>query len=202
MLNHERIKMIRIPLALAALSLAALSAHAGDFYGGASLGASHFRVNDSDYTSAGFGLRSSDNNDTGFKLYGGYQLNANIAFEGGWVDLGKAKASVTYSGVPMDLSIKGDGLFVDAIFHAPVAQNVSLFGKVGAFRGKARISASSGGISAADSDSGTDYNIGFGATYAFNPKLALRAEWERFRFNVFDGKADTDLLSVGVNFKF
>lgn len=51
-------------------------------------------------------------------------------------------------------------------------------------------------------DSGTRAKAGLGAEFAINPKLGLRAEWERHRFDMFNDRTNVDLWSVGVRAKF
>lgn len=174
---------------VAALLAATAGAQAADFYVGGSVGSSKYHADDDG------GVRFVDKTDTGYKAFGGVQIIPNFAVEFGYVDMGKLRAEVT----PFSVDLKGRGVFVDAVGLLPVTDTVTLFGKVGAFNGK--VKGSVNGIDAGD-DSGTDVKFGLGASFAVTPKIAIRAEWERYRFNVFDDKGDTDLASVGVSFKF
>lgn len=176
-------------LAAAAVALlSASAAQAADLYGTASLGLSKWHVDDEP------GI-SIDKTDTGVKLGLGAQLTPNFAVEGGYVSLGKAKLTGAGGGSG---SVKGTGLFVDLVGSLPVGSDVSLFAKLGVFHGKAKGSA--GGVS--ESDSGTDAKFGFGASYALSKTTQVRAEWERYRFNLSGDKGDVDLVSVGLNFAF
>ena len=182
--------MFRIQhIAVAALVAAgSMAAHAADFYVGGSVGTSKAHYED---VPSGFTL---DDTDTGFKLYGGAQFTPNFSLEGGYVDLGKATLST--SGVTGSQS--GTGFFLDAVGEFPLSKGFSLFGKLGVFHGESKIEA----LGLSDKDSGTDVKFGFGGSYAINKNLSVRAEIERFRFNVFDDKGDVDLLSIGLNYRF
>ncbi|MBP6898995.1 MAG: porin family protein [Burkholderiaceae bacterium] len=181
-MNHRQL------LAATAITLlSATAAQAAELYGTASLGRSDWKVDDEP------GI-SIDKTGTGFKLGLGAQLTPNLAVEGGYVSLGKARLS----GAGGSGSVKGQGVFADLVGSLPINSEVALFAKLGVFHGKAKASAS--GIS--ESDSGTDAKFGFGASYALSKTTQLRAEWERYRFNLSGDKGDVDLLSVGLNFAF
>ena len=38
--------------------------------------------------------------------------------------------------------------------------------------------------------------------YDFDPKLGIRGEWERYRFDALGTKSNADMYSVGLNYKF
>ena len=95
-------------LTLAILSVAAMSASAqsstqyqepGFFYGGVSAGEARAKVDEPGVANSLLGANgpansfSSDEKDTGYKLFGGYQFNRNIAVEGGYYELGKSSFS-------------------------------------------------------------------------------------------------------------
>lgn len=184
-------------LATAVLALAASTgAHAADLYVGGSLGQSSWKVDQEPGVSL-------DKNDTGFKLLLGAQFSPNFAVEGGYVDLGKAKLSGSVGETLINGDIKGSGFFVDAVGKLPLSPQWAVFGKLGVFNGKAKLSGTtSTGQSGSDSDRGTDIKYGLGAEYALSKTVAIRGEWERYRFKVWGDKGDVDLVSVGVTFGF
>ena len=49
---------------------------------------------------------------------------------------------------------------------------------------------------------GNGLKVGLGAQYALTPKLALRAEWERYRPETFNTKPNIDQYTVGVRVAF
>jgi OOP family OmpA-OmpF porin len=52
------------------------------------------------------------------------------------------------------------------------------------------------------SDRSTNWKLGAGLQYAVNQNVAIRGEWERYRFDSFGGQPKSDLYTVGVNYKF
>ena len=190
-------QLVAVALATVVLST---GASAADLYGHVSLGPSSWKVD-------GQGTTALDKNDTGLKLVLGAQLTPNVALEGGYADLGKARVSGYANGFRVDATIKGSGVFADVVGRAPLTPEWGVFGKLGVFNGSAKVSgtvsgAFSGSGSGSTSDSGTEVHVGLGADCALSKSLQLRAEWERFRFNVFADKGDVDLLSLGLNYRF
>jgi OOP family OmpA-OmpF porin len=165
---------------VSAAALAALSVHAEGPYVGGSLGPTRYKGPD-------IGGLSTDRSSTGGKLYGGYEFTPNVAVEAGYADVGKAKSTAG--------DVKGRGIFVDAVGKVPLTDSLSALGRVGAFNGRARTSGGS-------SQSGTNLKYGLGLQFDLNKQAAIRGEWERYRFKAFDTKADADMVSVGLNYKF
>ena len=58
--------------------------------------------------------------------------------------------------------------------------------------------------SSSASDNNTNVTFGFGARYDIMPRLAVRAEWQRFSKVGSDdtGKGDIDVLGLGVLYRF
>lgn len=187
------------------LGLAAIPSmvQAEAWYAGASVGQSKAKgiICDLDITC------SSDDTDTGWKIYGGYQFNPNGAVEFGYVDLGKVKASGTDSFLgAASIDWEASGFTAALVGSLPVGQNFGLMGKLGLFHWDLDANASSSVFgSGSDTASGTDLTYGLGLKYDFSKTVGVRAEWERFK-DVGDdnttGQGDIDLLSVGLVFKF
>ena len=167
----------------------AAGAEAGDkrFYAGASIGEASADACDELKSS---GATSCDDSDTGWKIFGGYQLTENFAAEGAWVDLGEVSAT----GPGGSAGIEIDGVMIDAKGILPINDQFGVFGKLGFIMWNAD---GTGGISGTDDD-GTDLAYGLGAHYMFNEQLGIVGEWERFDL---DGE-DVDLLSAGAIVKF
>jgi OOP family OmpA-OmpF porin len=187
------------------LGLAAVPSmvQAENWYAGASAGQSKADIGDCDLDIS----CSSDDTDTGWKIYGGYQFNPNGAIEFGYVDLGKAKASGTDSFLGVtSVDWETTGFTAALVGSLPVGQNFGLMGKLGLFHWDLDVNVSSSVFgSGSDSSSGTDMTYGLGLKYDFSKTVGARAEWDRFK-DVGDdnttGQSDVDLLSVGVVFKF
>lgn len=165
---------------VSAVAVAAFSAHAEGLYVGGSLGTSRYNGPD-------VGGLSTDSSSNGGKLYGGYGFTPNFGVEAGYADLGKAQSAAG--------DVRGHGIFVDAVGTVPLSEGLSALGRVGLFNGKAKSSFGT-------SDSGTNYKVGLGLQYDFNKQTGIRGEWERYRFDALGTKANTDLYSIGVNYKF
>lgn len=190
------------------------------FYAGASLGQAKV---DSDANSLSSDLMaigvsnvstSQDNNDTGWKVFGGYQFNPHFGVEWGYADLGKYMATATGQLRGVAISARGNvdayAVFADVVGHIPLINNaLSIFGKAGVAYTKTKLnaSASGGGVSASSGDSDGEVvpKLGLGVRYSLTRQFAVRAEYERY-FNVGDknktGESDVDMWSIGVMVDF
>lgn len=216
-------KFIRASGTLSVAVLAALAAMASPFaaadeitgwYGGVNIGQSRAKIDDARISSgllgAGFTTTSirNDDRDTGYKVFGGYQLNRNFALEGGYFDLGKF--GFTANTVPagtLNGNIKLRGVNFDLLGMLPITEKFSAFARVGVNYAEARDSFSGTGavlpLNPNPSKKDTNVKYGLGLQYAFNDRLAMRAEVERYRINDAVGnKGDIDLASLGLIYRF
>ncbi len=174
--------MKKIANALVCVSLlGAAAAHAEGLSIGGSLGNSRYQSDDIG------GAPTTDRSSSGGKIYGGYSFTPNLGVEAGYARLGTIKSSTA--------DVKADGYFVDAVGTLPLGNNFSALARVGAFNGKLD-------SSLAGSDRGNSIKVGAGVQYDFDKNLGVRGEWERYRFDALGGKSNTDLYSVGVNYRF
>ena len=205
-----------------ALGLAALAAIAGPcaaadeagWYGGLNVGQTRARIDDARITSGllgqGFTTTSitDDNRSSGYKVFGGYQVNRNFAVEGSFFDLGNfgfAANTVPLGSLTGNIKLKG--LALDAVGSVPVTERFSILGRIGLNYAQAKDHfAGSGAINVLNPNprkSDTNLKIGLGVQYALTESLALRAEVERYRINDAVGnKGDIDLWSVGMIYRF
>ena len=191
MQNKLKVNLIATLLASGAAALASLPAQAqvqaqaqqGPYIGG-NLGAARLKGDDAP------GL-PTDRSSTGYKLYGGYGINPYLSLEGGWVDTGKFDSSVG--------SLRGRGIFADAVGRLPVAQDLSLLGRVGVIHGRLKDGRSGTNLTETD----TNFKGGLGVQYDLSKNSAIRGEWERYRFDTpSSGTAKADLFSVGYKYQF
>ncbi len=126
--------------------------------------------------------------DTSWKVYGGYRFNEWGSAQIGWVDLGELDAAG-------GASVEADGFEISAVGRVPVTPNFDVFGKVGAFAWSTDVN---GGLPVADDDD-VDAMYGIGAEYKFANNLGVRLEWEQF---ADVGGADVDMISAGVSVDF
>ena len=171
------------------------------FYVGGALGQSSFDV---DCT----GTTSCDDEDSSWKIFGGYQFNKNLALEFGYADLGEATASVSVPPFTINGTLEATVWELVAVGSLPLADRFSIFGKIGLYRADTDISASVPGLgSASESDSNTDLTFGIGARYDFARNLGVRLEWQRYQdvggdFGGATLESDVDVMSVAVIWKF
>jgi OmpA-OmpF porin, OOP family len=181
-------KIIAATLLISAGLMSAPAMAAGPFYGGVSLGQSSFK--DTCDGAAGAGI-NCDDSDTGYKIFGGYQINPNFGVEVTYADLGK----LSISGGGAFGQVKANGFGVGVVGTLPVANNFSVLGRLGIYRGEAKASSN---VGVNGKESSTELGFGLGASFAVTPAVDLRGEWEQFQF---DGDK-VNLLSVGVAMKF
>lgn len=116
--------------------------------------------------------------DTGFKIFGGYQFHRNIAAELGYGLL------FDKSGVELtSIEAVAVGIF-------PLANQFSLIGKLGF----AMLEAKGPGGSNDD----TELTYGIGAQYDLTRNLGFRLQWQRYDTN----PEDVDFISLGVVWRF
>lgn len=173
----------------------------GTFYGGGSVGQASYRCTTSD----------DDCKNTGWKIFGGYKFTDNMAVEAGYYNLGEeeAKYDSEYYG-KMHASAKATGIGVSGIYSQPVAENLEVFGKLGAmfWNVEGELSQDVGGskVSVSDDEDGTSVLFGLGASYKFDDNWGIRGEWERYTVEYEDidkgddSEEDVDILSAGVTF--
>lgn len=149
-----------------------------------------------------------DDDDTGYKLFGGYQFNRYFALEGGYFDLGDF--DFTANTIPpgtLNGNVNIKGINFDAVGFLPFTEKLSLFGRAGvsyaetkdSFRG----TGAALGLNSKPSDREFNPKVGVGLQYDFNDNWAMRLEAERYRINNGIGnKDDVDLVSLGVVYRF
>ncbi|HSI51982.1 MAG TPA: porin family protein [Ideonella sp.] len=168
-------------LGLAALGFAASSRAEGLYLGG-SLAAPqwHGPVNGSD----------GDNQGVGVNLYGGYSFTPNWSLEAGYMNLGRLKGDVE----GLSTSAKAQGGYLDAVGTLPVGEGFSLLGRLGYAGANLKTTAGD--------DHGNGLKLGAGVQYDLSKQVALRGEWNRYRFDAFSDHQDIDQYSLGVKVGF
>jgi OmpA-OmpF porin, OOP family len=115
--------------------------------------------------------------DTAFKLIGGYQFHRNVAVEAGYGLLfDKGGSEVTA------LEVVAVGMF-------PVMNQLSIIGKLGF----ANVDVET----PVGSDDKTELTYGVGVQYDFTRNLGVRGQWQRY-----DTDNEVDLLSIGIVYRF
>lgn len=132
---------------------------------------------------------SCDSSDPAYKVYGGYRLTRHLALEAGYTDLGKTTA--TAGDAVTETKPRGATLHVVGLW--PLGQRFSLLGRVGLIYGDTKVT----GTAPTRNEKGTEAAFGLGVHYDFAPEVAVRLEWERFRF-----RDEVDAITLGVIARF
>ena len=134
-----------------------------------------------------------DDKDTAFKLFGGYQFNRTFAAELGYNMLGKVEGG--------GASVEATAWELSAVAGFPVANQLSILGRLGLYHGEFKPS----GIAGASSQTNNGVTFGVGGQYDLNRNLGLRLEWQRFN-NMGGGsigrESDVDVVSIGALWRF
>ncbi|MGZ8294748.1 MAG: OmpA family protein [Telluria sp.] len=160
-------------------------------------------------TANGASMRSftTDERDTGYKLFIGKQLNQYLAVEAGYFDLGKFGFDAATSG---NGSLHGEAAFrgvnVDLVGQLPLSQRISLLARAGVNYAKTTTHFSGNRLAAVTNPNASERKanakVGLGIEYKFSEALAVRGEAERYRMNdAIGNRGDVDLLSLSLVYK-
>lgn len=178
----ERSKLIKGMVAAGALACAPMAYGVSPDDAGWYFGAAGGTADIDDNASIGGTPLLVDDNDTMWKVYGGFQFHPTFAVEAAWVDLGGPSTGTA--------DYERDGVALSVVGFIPLANNFRLHGKLGAFDWDAE-------VAGLPDQSDTDLMGGIGASYYFSDVFGVRLEWERY-----DGDLETDALSAGATIHF
>jgi OOP family OmpA-OmpF porin len=152
------------------------------------------------------GFSDCNKSATGFKAFGGYQINDTFAVELSYFDFGTANAiaSTSTPGGNAKIDVKSTGYGVRGLASFPANQDTRLFAAIGVNRVKSdpqSVPATVGGLS---SDTGTKPSFAVGVDRTLMPRLVLRGELEATRFSGPDniGSYNNTNLSIGLRYAF
>lgn len=200
--------------ALSASSALAQLREAPYAYGGLSVGQSRAKVDENRIANSqlGAGLTTSgvtsDETDTAYRLFGGYQFNRNFGLEAGFFDLGKFGLNATTAPVGSLIGeIKTQGVHLDLVGTLPVTERLSALGRIGAHYAKTRGNfRGTGAVTPLDpipSTRETNVKLGVGLQYAVNSAFLVRGEVERYQVNDSVGhRGGVNVVSMSVVFPF
>jgi len=172
---------LTLALMVSALLLAAAPTNAADrgFYIGAGAGQMNTEVDD--VFGSGFEF---DENDVGFKLFGGYKFFPWLSVEGAYINGGNPEIKASEAGETAKLGIEVQSLVAAAVFTLPVGDQFELFLKPGIAYWDSTTSFSFSSPTFSDrfneDDSGSAFFLGAGAGFDFTENLAARLEYEWF----------------------
>jgi OmpA-OmpF porin, OOP family len=171
---------------------------------------------DDSLVAGGFNLQESslDDTDAGFGATLGFQVNAHLAAELSYVDLGKttynasnSQASPGNESASFETSAQGPVLSFLGIL--PVSSRFSVYGRVGIalMESEGKATATIGAQSASTSDSTQRSNgvYGLGGQFDVSDRFGIRIAWDRYAEVGSDditGTSDIDFISLGLRINF
>lgn len=160
------------------------------FYVGAGLGQAE--VDDA----GEYGL--TDDSDTAYRAYGGYDFNSWLALEVGYMDFGSYHGSAPSIEGPIEAKVSLDGWTAGLRPQIMLGSDWFIQAQLGYLFWDADARISGGSISAEFSEDGEDpyYGIGFGRN--LGKAWRLSAEWTRYESD----DADIDFLNLALNYRF
>lgn len=137
---------------------------------------------------------SIEADDTGFKVFGGYQINDNFAVELAYIDGGSPEDEL------FGITVENDPSAIQAsvIGSLPLGQVFSLYLRASLLSWENEIFVTDGFDSFTFENDGDDFSYGAGGRFNFGQKAAIRVEYEGADL---DG-TDVSIFSVGGMFRF
>jgi OOP family OmpA-OmpF porin len=190
-------------LMLVAALLAAANAGAQDSRGGymgASIGQAYYK-HTCEGAPAGI---SCNNNDTAWRVFGGYQFKPSFAIELGFHTLGSVAAE---GKGPATVTQTAEVRAVDVVYVGSWAMSnrLALITKLGFYFGKLQVAATPAGTSRGwESRSTNDITYGLGVGYQLTDHADFRLEWQHFgHFGTGSSpELDIHLFSLGAVYRF
>lgn len=184
---------------VAAASLAS-PALAGPFFG-ANAGYSTSNVDCS-------GTSSCDDDDFGYKVYGGYMFGPHWGLEALYINVGKVRASVPAvvdsTPVQVDADIKTDGYGAGILLNLSTNPSWDFLLRLGVLSANSKATVSAAGFgSASDSNRVATVYYGIGGGYRFTKNVAVVIEADGFNAkDIADQSYGSWLISAGVRVQF
>lgn len=185
---HKRMALNGLALLGLLASTTVLADTQPGFYAGAGVGKASLEID---------GLFDED--DTSFRVFGGYNFNRYFAVEATYFDGGKPEATFRGPGGTATVEAATSGLDVSMLGRLPIGEVFSLYGKLGFASYDADVKARANGrVVFEETGSDEDVSYGIGAAFNLGPSFELRAEYDSIQIE--DG--DFTFLSVNGLFKF
>ncbi|SEL57743.1 outer membrane beta-barrel protein [Halomonas daqiaonensis] len=148
---------------------------------------------------------STDDSDTAYKLFAGYQFNPNFAVEAGYADFGDFEASGADGANSARLKLGVEGFTAALVGNLPIQNGFSVFGKLGmvAWDADLDLDATINGdvYRESASEDGTDPFYGIGAEYEID-RIVVRTEYERYDISESGEDFEIDLFSTSLGYRF
>lgn len=152
------------------------------------------------------GAQDCQKNGVGYKMFGGYRINPEIALEGAYVNFGKAEGVVPESGYLVGIEGRSKGLLLDGVYRLALGARISLVGRAGVAVLRNRIKGSIDSVSVAETKTSLRPHIGIGAELALtqNVRFAAAADFTQaeYEFRGVSDSTDLRMLSLGIQYSF
>ena len=157
------------------------------------------------------GTADLDEEDLGWKIYGGANLNEYLAIEVQYADFGEATLSGNVNDTfvidnttlqfltTAELILDGDSFGFSGVAGYDINEHIRPYARLGGHQWDASFSVAAGGLSAtiADDD-GFDIFYGFGVKIKISEQLSAVAEYENYGFD----DEDVELFTAGIQLTF
>lgn len=177
---------------IGALAVMAAAGASAENYIGAALGPSHIDIDCGLY-------RNCDSGDTGFKIYGGFDVSRHtsvqgLALEVGYIDFGAAKASTG----PLSKKVEVSALTFGAAMRVHFTPAFNGVGRLGL----AYVDGKSSDPFGSNSSSNLKLHGGLGLEYAINRQFKLVGGADFTSYDTGSESGSAHLLSVGAQYGF
>ena len=187
-------RALAIVAALASFGAAGAQAQV---YESAHLGAGHARF---DCT----GTSACDTGGTAFRLTGGYVVYDRIAVELGFINFGKAKATVPDPAIgDMDFEYKASAFTLGLAYQLPISQEWGANFRLGMANVTAKATVANAGIKFDLGDERKNKLYwGLGGNYAFSKNVMMELSADLSRANYNGNKVDLRAITLGGRYSF
>ncbi len=169
------------------------------YYIGASVGQSKTTIDTAPYAAIGAIVTKSDDKNSAFRIFGGYQFTNYLGIEASYVDLGAFGVSGTIGAAGFSATGDVNGASLTGIGTLPLGQNISLLGNAGVFFSKVKATAYVGTVPGSAKDGDTDVTAGVGLKYDLSKNVAARFDATYYGLGE---NGDAKLYSLGLQYKF
>ena len=155
-------------------------------------------------SAGGTGFTSTINQPTVYNLMAGYKINKNFAVEGGYIKGANENYTATGGNLagPVSATAKVDGWDVTAVGIWPVADQVSLLGKLGVADAHISGSVTGPGGSVSVSGSQTDFTYGIGAQYDFTSSVFGRLDFDSYNVGTSSSSNRITIWTINLGYMF
>jgi opacity protein-like surface antigen len=144
------------------------------------------------------GFAGGDKHKAAAKVFGGYDISDKFGVEAGYTDFRKTRSASTGTTAGSG-EADAKSMYVAAKMTAPINEQFSVYGKLGAAHNRAEFNSTIAGANRKASDN--EAYAGLGGEFHLNKQVGISVEYERFgKKKDFGPKPDT--FTVAARYKF